>query len=347
MALNSATALPEYWKELRVARNYQARCNEDIEAIKTECAATHGAIINHVTECQECYPRVVDRMLKRFHDDPDHEWFFQRKAFVVGLEGLFTQVKHMELDLESVEKSVDHEKEAWYRGILRRHSQFLCDSERGVSSEGLKAALEDSDRSLDELVAMVWKSIGSPDDWEFRLDRFVEKLSRVHTAAELKALYVQEFFKDHTTGETLTGAEKYLEEYLASPSTNLGPIIDKIVAAKKEEKGLQTQRDKHQARLDELRRAKTAFEQAKALSKAQQHSAAQASAVGEHLYDLPPCLICGHAVDPKEVLACTSCQVECQIGGERKMTVYCSEECCERGKVCTAKIFVCAKLVGL
>jgi hypothetical protein len=344
MAATMSFSLPEHWKELRAARQHQSQCAQDIEAIKSTCAAQHGNdTIKHITQCPDCYPKVIDRMLQRFHHDDDnqrHEWFAQRKAFIVGLEAQFAKVKDKTLDLASIEQSLDIEKEAWYRGLLRKHYESFILSDNGVSAEELKAAMEDSDRSRDELVAMVWKSIGSPEDWEKRLDIFMEKLSKIQTPAELKSLYVDEFFKDRTTGETIEGAQQYLDRYLQAPAsteaevqTSLADVIASIISVQRDGKSSQGQRDAHQARLDELRRAKTAFEHNKAMTKAQQQSAAQAAAVGEQLYDLPPCAVCAGVVAATDVLSCPVCQVVCQMGGERTMTVYCSEECHDKGQV--------------
>lgn len=340
MATTMSFSLPEHWKELRAAREHQSRCAQDIEAIKSTCATEHGDTTKHTAHCPDCYPKVVDRLLQRFHDDPDHEWFAQRRAFIVGLEAQFAKVKDKTLDLGTIEQSLDIEKEAWYRGLLRKHYESFILSDNGVSAEELKAAMEDSDRSRDELVAMVWKSIGSPEDWEKRLDAFMEKLSKITTPVELKSLYVDEFFKDSATGETIDGAQKYLDRYLEAPAeteaevqTSLAEVITSIISVQRDGKSSQGQRDAHQARLDELRRAKTAFEHNKAMTKAQQQSAAQAAAVGDQLYELPPCSVCAGVVGANDVLSCPVCQVVCQMGGDRPMTVYCSEECHDKGQV--------------
>lgn len=320
-----------HWNELHLARTNQAKCTDDIEAIKKACAANHPAV-QHVYHCKDCFPKVTDRMLQRFlGDDHDQEWFAHRRAFLVVMEAQLARVRDKELDLESVEKSVDHEKEAWYRGVLRKHSGFVCASGNGVPAEELKDALEDTDRSRDDLVDMVWRSIGNPTDWESRIDAFLERWALAKTPLEQKALYVDTFFKDSATGECLEGAQVYMEEYKNQEANDFYPIIEKIMAAKKDEKASEGKRGIHQGRLDELHRARTAFEELKAANKAQQR-AAQASAVGDQLYDLPGCKVCNGKVQPKDVLSCPVCQVICQKGGEKTLTVYCSEECHMQGQ---------------
>lgn len=320
-----------HWKELHLAKTNQAKCAEDVEAIKKACAAEHTTV-KHVYHCKECFPKVTDRMLQRFHgEEHDQEWYAGRRAFLVGIETQLSKVKDKKLDLESVEKSVDHEKEAWYRGVLRKHSDFVCASGNGVPANELKDALEDTDRTRDDLVAMVWRSIGSPTDWESRIDAFLEKWAVAKTPAEQKALYVEAFFKDPATGEFLEGAQPYREEYEKQETNDFYPIIDKILAAKKDEKVSEGKRGVHEGRLAELRRAKTAFEELKATNKAQQR-AAQASAVGEQLYDLPACEVCRGEIQPKDVISCPVCQIICQMGGDKGMTVYCSEECHTQGQ---------------
>lgn len=321
-----------HWNELHVAKTNQAKCAEDVEAIKKACAAAHPAV-KHIYSCRVCFPKVTSRMVSRFRggEDHDQEWFAGRRAFLVSLEAQLAKVRDRKLRLESVEKSVDHEKEAWYRGVLRKHSEFVCASGNGVPAEELKKALEDTDRSRDDLVDMVWRSIGSTGDWESRIDTFMENWAVAKTPAEQKALYVDAFFRDPATGEFLDGSLPYKEAYERQEINDFYPIIEKIMAAKKDEKAAEGKRAVHLGRLDELRRARKAFEDNKAATKAQQR-AALATAVGDQLYDLPGCEVCRGQVQPKDVISCPVCQVICQIGGDRELTVYCSEECHEQGQ---------------
>jgi hypothetical protein len=321
-----------HWNELHVAKTNQAKCAEDVEAIRKACAAAHPDI-KYLYSCRVCFPKVTARMVTRFRGGADHdqEWFAGRRAFLVSLEAQLAKVRDRKLRLESVEKSVDHEKEAWYRGVLRKHSEFVCATGNGVPAEELKKALEDTDRSRDDLVDMVWRSIGSTGDWESRIDTFMEKWAVAKTPAEQKALYVDAFLRDPATGELLDGSLPYKEAYEKQDTNDFHPIIERIMAAKKDEKAAEGKRAVHLGRLDELRRARKAFEVDKAAIKAQQR-AAQATAVGDHLYDLPGCEVCRGEVQLKDVISCPVCQIICQIGGHRELTVYCSDECHEQGQ---------------
>lgn len=332
MAGASTHHLPEHWTELNAARKQRRLCAENIHNIARSCTA-HG---KNLLECNLHFHESVDRMFARYNDYPHREWFSQRKAFVYGLETMFAdmierleseqRINHGELD--DIEANIESEKEAWYRWVLRRHPEFLAIAS-GVNQNEVRSILDDPDRSREELVAMVWEAVGKPADWSSRVDIFIEKVAAAaEDPAELKKLYIAEFFKDHKTGETLENAQKYLEQYESASDASLEDVIGCIISANKGERGLQARREVYHSRLEELRRAKTAFERDKALAKSRAR-ASQAVAVGDELYDLPSCSMCQQVVDSKDVLSCPVCQ----IGDERKLTVYCSEVCYHKGQV--------------
>ena len=331
MAVSVDSALPEHWTELNAARKQRRMCADDVQVIKKSCEADHGT--KHVAECQECFSKVIDRMFGRFKDSKDSEWFSERRAVVFGLENLFAEAKERKCDLKDIEASIGSEKEAWYRWVLRRHPEFLAAGGSGVDQDEVRATLDDPDKSREELVGMVSQAVGMSDDWSSKVDAFVEKVAAAEgDTLTLKKLYIEEFFKDSSTGETLEHAQKYLENYEASPDAGMEGIIDQILNVNKEAKSSQAQRTTHQKRLDELRRAKTAFEQNKVQAKGQQQGA-QASKVDERYYNLPPCSVCRGEVNASDVLSCEVCQMVSQMGGDRPMTLYCSGKCHEKGFV--------------
>ncbi|CAG9940685.1 unnamed protein product [Clonostachys rosea f. rosea IK726] len=331
MAWVSNCALPEHWSELNAARKQRQQCAQDIERIKIACASGCGK--THVSECSACYKKILDRMLARYSNEAGGEWFSQRSAFVLELEDQFAQAKERKLALKEIESNIESEKEAWYRWVLRRHPEFLAVTDCGVELDELRAVLDDPDRSKDELVKMVWQAVGKPEDWSPKVDEFANKVASVgEDQAALRKLYVDEFLKDRVTGAPVKGAEKYIEMYLEKPDMRLEEIIDSIISENKTSQRFQEQREIHQGRLEELRRAKTAFEQDNpaAVSKGQQRKSAPANA-NEKPVDLPPCSVCQKEVDPKDVLSCSVCQAVNLLGGEKTLTTYCTETCFHEG----------------
>jgi hypothetical protein len=338
MARVSNYALPEHWTKLNAARQQLSLLGDDVEAIKRACEETCGK--KHVLQCTDCYPKVLNRMFARYRDHKEGEWFSQRSAFIFSLETLFSKAKDRELDLGEIEADIESEKEAWYRWVLRRHTEFLAVSD-GADQDEVRSILDDPDRSREALVSMVWEAVGKPDNWSSRVDAFSEKVAAAgDDSAALKKIYVDEFFKDATTGEVPEEARPYLEQYEASPETRLEDIVDQIVHANRDGKSSQAQRDTHQRRLDELRRAKTAFEQNRVRNKGL-HNGSAAPAVSEKLYSLPNCSICEKGVDPKDVLSCALCQAASHLRGEGPLQVYCSETCNQKGQVRTTNPRLC------
>jgi hypothetical protein len=322
--------MPEHWTELNVARRQKKLCSEAVEAIKESCKKECGK--DNAVDCQQCYGKLMDRLRARYSESEEREWFAQRRAFLHELDGLFQDAKDHKRSLKSIEARIESEKEAWYRWVLRRYPEFIAVSDRGVDQGELRSMLDDPDKSREELVKTMLNGIGKPSDWPAGVDSFAEKVgANKDNVAELKKLYVAEFFINQSTGEAFANAHKYLDEYRNSENVTLEDIIDKIVQDFQLGRSSQPQREAHQRRLDELRRAKTAFEQNKMQAKSMR--GAQAVNAGPELYDLPPCSVCGKKVGGNDVISCSLCQALVQIGGKATLTVYCSEACYSKGHV--------------
>lgn len=321
--------MPEHWTELSAAKRQRKLCREQAEAIKNACRKDCGK--DKVTECPKCYAKLMDRLRSRYSESEEREWFSQRRAFLHELDGLFQDAKDRRGSLKSIESRIESEKEAWYRWVLRRYPEFIAAvSDRGVNQEELRGMLDDPDRSRQELVNTMLEGIGKPPNWPLGVDEFAEKVEAAtrDDAARLKKLYVSEFFTDALTGKALQSAESYLDEYSNSETMMLEDVMDKIALDFQRSRSSKPQRESHKRRLDELKRAKTAFEQNKLQAKSLK--GAQAARPGPELYHLPPCLACGNPVLSSEVLSCTVCQALAQSGGEGQLTVYCSEACYAR-----------------
>ncbi|OAA45057.1 hypothetical protein NOR_03811 [Metarhizium rileyi] len=340
MGTPSAHTMPEHWTELNVAKRQKKICSEAVDAIKTSCKAECGK--DNVAECQKCYEKLMDSLRARYSESEEREWFTQRRAFLHELDGLFQDAKDRKRSLKSVEARIESEKEAWYRWVLRRYPEFIAVSDRGFNQGELRGMLDDPDRSREELVKTMLEGIGKPADWPDGVDVFAEKAGAAKdNPAELKQLYIAEFFINQSTSEVFANAQTYLEEYRNSEGTKLEDIVDTIVQDLQRSRNAQPQRESHQRRLDELRRAKTAFEQNKKQTK--NLRGAPVATAGPELYDLPLCLVCRNSIDNSDVLSCALCQALAQIGGKAGLTVYCSEECYSKGHVSDVKSFPLAQ----
>lgn len=330
MAGSSKHALPEHWTELSAAREHRKQCAERVEELKTACITKCRK--PKVTDCSECYAKVLDTMRARYCDARGREWFSQRSAFLEELDVMFTDGKKHKLDLKAIEDHIESEKEAWYRWVLRTYPAFLLASDRGVDAELLRSMLDDPDTSRDQLIQRVWDSIGKSDEWSGDVDTVVNLLTAgTEESYELKKTYIKLLFKDRKTYEILPNALKYLDQYEHSGSMPPEEIVNRIVQDQRAAMTSQPQRDKHLARLADLHRARTAMEQTRQKAKSQGAQAVQTPTVAEELYNLPPCEVCGGVVPHEEVLSCTLCQLVTQIGGRKKLTVYCSTGCYEKG----------------
>lgn len=330
MATPSVQIMPECWNELNMARKQRAQCAKDVAELKQACEKDCGK--SHVVECDDCYIKVLERMRRRYGESSDREWFSQRGMFLQEMDDLFTVAKKKQVSLKTIEASIESEKEAWYRWVLRRYPEFLEVSGDSLPDEELRGMLDDPDRSRDELVAMMWRGVGKPAQWSEDVDRFLEKLkAAADDQAALKKVYAAEFFTDAQSGDTVEHGQVYLDEYMALDSESaLGDVIGKISQENQHNKSTQPQRDSQARRLDELRRAKTAMEQKKADLKG---AANAVNAIKKELYDLPPCSNCQKEVPIHDVISCALCQVALQVGGTAGLTAFCSEGCYQDGQV--------------
>ncbi|KAM0670296.1 hypothetical protein ACQRIU_000691 [Beauveria bassiana] len=339
----ASQVLPEHWSELNAARRQRHLCVADVNKLKSSCVKDCGK--KHVAECRECYRKVLDRLRKRYSESRDREWFSQRRAFLQELDDMFTDAKDYNGSLQAIEAHIESEKEAWYRWVLRRHPDFLEVAEHNAPLEEMRGMLGDPDRSREELVAMMWQGVGKPDDWSDRVDKFAEKVSALKDQPEeLKKLYILEFFKDEKQDRVLDYAQPYLDQYQASDRMTLEQIVGRIVDDNHRSKSSQSQRDTHASRLDELRRAKTAFEQKRKESKALLREA-QANKLTvycseecyrkgqeEHIWKQHDCSAgeqCVQLTDEDTMMTDNSTQaVLCKkCIDDKRATVYCSERC--------------------
>lgn len=287
-----------------------------------------------MSDCPECYAKVLETMRAQYGESQGREWFSQRSAFLEELNALFNDGTNRTRNLPVIEKRIESEKEAWYRWVMRTYPAFLTSGDRDVDPGLLRSMLNDPDTSRDELSKRVWERLGQSEQWSKDVDLVVDLLGEgMEQTRELKKVFIRLLFMDSETNEPLPYSRKYLEIYERSNWMGPEDIVDRIVQDEQATMTSQSQRDEHLARLADLHRARTAMEQTRQKAKSQAAQASQTPTIAEELYNLPPCEVCQKVVPPEEVFSCVLCQLLTQIGGKHKLTVYCSQECYENGHV--------------
>jgi hypothetical protein len=336
MEVDSAKKLPTPWHELSVARTLSRSLREDVEKLRSTCETEDSK--NHVVECDKCYRKILERIQERYTGTTENNWFSDRQGFKIELEAQLQAAKEGEESLSNIETNIELEKQAWYRKLLQNNIEILELGDSEFSRDELLSTLADLDRPIADVIAQVWEALGSPEKWTQQVDGFVDKVTSAGTDAEaLKKLYAAHFFRDHSSNEVLENAQPYLEGYENGQKGGLEDVLQWLMRDLSSGKATQAQRTLYRKRLDELSRAKTAFEQNKAQAKGRTRDA-QEPAVATDLASLPPCHVCQRSVDRKDTFSCSLCQAMLQLASaevkeKRKLTVYCSQECFYEGHV--------------
>jgi hypothetical protein len=333
--------LPKPWHDLENARKQRQRLREEIEKLRTTCEAEDGS--QHVTECEKCYHKSLELIQSTYSEPWKKTWLSTRTTLRDDLVTRIQAVKDSEAGLEAVEERLDQEKKSWYREVLLENPDFLDLGYNDVRREDLLAALADPECHIDDIINPVWESLDKPETWSDDLEAFIEKLSSAgDDASALKGIYATELFKDKTTGAPLEHAQPYLDAFEGEGGADvqsLDQVLETLIRDLSAGKSTGSLRNTLRKRLDELSRAKTAFEQNKAAQAKDRSAAAAREAAAKALLEpLPPCYTCQGVVDKTQVLSCSHCQLALQMAGEegregKKLTVYCSEECLQKGQV--------------
>jgi hypothetical protein len=333
--------LPKPWHDLENARRQRLTLREELEKLRTTCQADDG--VQHLTECQKCYNKSLDLIQSTYNDPSAKTWLAGRSQLEPDLATRIQSVKAGAAPLGTVEEGLEQEKRAWYREVILENQDVFDLGHNDVRREDLLAALTDPECHVDDIINPVWEAIDKPEKWSDQLEDFVQKVSEAGDDGNaLKAIYATEFFKNRTTGATLDHAQPYLDAFEGEDGADvqsLDQVLESLVRDLSAVKSTGSQRNTLRKRLDELSRAKTAFEQNKAAqAKSRTAAGAREAAALALLEPLPACFTCQGAVDKTKVLSCAHCQLALQMAGEsgkeaKKLTLYCSEECLQKGEV--------------
>lgn len=322
--------IPELWTGLISSRRQRQKCADDVEELKRACEKDCAK--QHVIQCEGCYHKVLERMRQRYADSTDPEWFSERKAFISELDGVFNDAKQYRNTVSGIEARVEAEKEAWYRWVFRKHPEYLQVSEDGPPLEVLREMLDDPECNRTDLIAAMWRGVGKTDNWQPKLEEFVEKVNGLAGhEEELRKLYLSRFFLDEA-GNPVEHADECTRAFKQNQQKTIQGIATQIALENQRARSSQPQRDNHVKRLDELRRAKTAFEQNRMQAKRLQNQA-QSMPIKEEFKVLPRCVSCKNVVAREDVISCSLCQTYLQMGGNGGLTLYCTVDCYQEGHV--------------
>lgn len=127
--------------------------------------------------------------------------------------------------------------------------------------------------------------------------------------------------------KNLQGSQKkYFDMF--NDGTPLGQVIDRILDDRKEATGAHAKIGQVKKRLEDLKRARAAYE----LQKTKKASISEHK-VPEELYNLPACHNCGQMPKTRDFLTCPICMILVQKGVRERQTVWCSSECNTEGLV--------------
>lgn len=337
--------MAEVWSQLGTLRSKRQGCLDDAQQIRLSCAQDHQK--ETLVECEECYGKLIEGLRSRYLDSSDPEWFTERGSFLQELKTLFSAAKQREVDPRDIETRIQAEKRKWYQENVGDIANRLIVDDT-ASRNDILDKLYEQNLALEDLVSEVGKVVARVAPPPPDVGALVDKLASQPHAENTREADMDAFFlggtpsgedgagagdeNNKTTPRTQAGNQPYLD--LLQSGMSMKQIVLRIMEQHQASTGTRLQREKLTRRLDELRRGRTAHELQKTKKKTKSRgSAAVESAVPKELYDLPPCAVCSTAPDTADFLSCSLCQVLVGLGVRGKPTVYCSNECYERGHV--------------
>lgn len=351
-------ALAEPWTEVAALHTDQSRCTKDVAAIKQACAKDHDKA--HALECAECWPKLVNRLRDLFLKPSSPEWFAGRRDFVAELDALLVkaQSSHQSQppNLKQIDQRIRKEKEDWFRE--KATSLGLPSAmESSTEARDLQSKLADRELPIEQLVLELRAAFpsGRPDASNERT--FWQFLSKTDVAppSEKAEVYIQAVLQPEVDAGNAAKAEKYIK--LIRGGTPPGQVLETLLRDRQSSRSEQDERNRLRKQLEELRRAKAAYQLAQTKrDKVRQDKAraaaavADATAAAQQAQDLPPCATCAKTVDPEGFESCAVCQIlsSHEVKGSR-LVAWCSEQCRDRGFVgcqCSRWVIPMHKLTG-
>ncbi|RYP23700.1 hypothetical protein DL765_000996 [Monosporascus sp. GIB2] len=316
----------EPWDEVLNLNRERQRCADDLEKIKAACARDHAK--QHVTQCPECWDRLVNRMRDRYLNCATKEWFSGRRLFLQELDTMFSKARGGSLDFKIIDQRIHDEKRDWYRDKVRNmglHSATRSPSEAKL----LQQKLDDREIPTEELASELRGAIGDdalPDEAAF--DNFLNRLKDAEKNQARNDIYIDVLFQPRRDPEKAAMYQKYTE--MIRGGVTIQSVVDVMLRDRRRAQSNEEQKQRLQGKLEELKRAKAAHELSLAKKQKARQDKAAAAAASDSQHDLPPCSVCSKALDAEDFLACPLCHLLGeQYGLGNGPVLYCSETCHE------------------
>lgn len=299
------------------------------------------------------------RQQRQQQQQQQSEWFAPRRAFLAALDDLLARAREYQIGPGSVDERVRGERRLWYAEQVRASGsllRFLLPAAEG--EDGGEEAEEALLKKLDE-----WAEAASSSARPVRFAKEMAQLLSGGTgglsadgegpgqgpgnggvlvgkrmleagdeASRVEVLR-EAFFTAPSPSSSSSSAvpdedsRKYLD-MLRGEGLTMEQVVERIVEEKRAAAGAKGQIAALSQRLDELRRARAAYE----LQKQRRESLAQ-QRVPEEMYELPACAVCGDAPSARDFFCCTICAILAGKGVQPQKTVFCSRSCEEKGHV--------------
>ncbi|ORY55657.1 uncharacterized protein BCR38DRAFT_414836 [Pseudomassariella vexata] len=296
----------EPWDEVLIREKESQSCADDVETIKTTCAKEHGK--RHVSECSECWSRLVNRMRDRYLNSATQEWFSGRRLFLQELDTLFAQAHEHKIDLKAIDERIFEQKQEWFREKVKNMGLQAATKTPSETRE-LQQLLNDKGIPVEQLSSNLRGAFrdGLVNN-EKASNEFLDRLSNTKTPQERNEACVDIFFQPTHDPDGAAKAQKYID--MVHNGTPVADVISAMLRDRQTSKGNQDQRQALEKKLEELRRAKAAHEADKAKkAKIRQEKADAAAAASEPDFPLPPCAFCSKAVNTAGFVPCYICLV--------------------------------------
>lgn len=310
------------WEEILALEKERQRCADDVETVKASCIKDHKK--NHVSQCPECWTRLVNRIRDRYLNPSTKEWFSGRRLFLQELDTMFSAGHERKIDIRAIEQRIAEEKVEWFRDRVRSMG-LQSATKTPADAKNLQQKLNDRTIPADQIASELR---GSFSDGvaanKAALEGFLKQLRAAKSPQERIEAYVDIFFQPNHDTQGAERAKKYID--LVRNGT---PVLDMIHAMQRDRqsaKGTQEKKQALQKKIEELKRAKAANELSKAKKEKMRQDKAAAAAELDPNYNIPPCLNCGKVItDGYE--PCIPCVVLADYGAREQKTVFCSPEC--------------------
>lgn len=308
----------EAWDYLAAYQALRAQGADEVAKIKAACAQSHPQH-KHVIQCRECYPRIINLIRSTYLDSKDPQWFSGREAFLSDLNALFAAALHYDVKLEDVDALIEAEERDWYFEQVKASPSILKTLEEFLDRKDLVGKVGSKDVTFEGLVEDMRAALGRGADPKTAQEALV-RLTAIKTPEERLQVYKKTFFQEQPNEPISEKTQLYLDKLQAGAT--IKEVVNKVNSDAAASVGLPDQKEKFQKRIEELQRAKAAYELQKSKKATQKPQPA-----AEKTYDLPPCNACHKEVDKEDFIACPYCTILQDAGIRPRTTVWCTQPC--------------------